>query len=311
MTALAIMRLLPEPMARIASGTISLAGRDLAALSESAMREVRGADVAMIFQEPMTSLNPVLTVGRQLTEAIRVHHKVGRGEARALALDALAAVRIGEPERRLRQYPHELSGGMRQRVMIAMAIAGSPKVLIADEPTTALDVTVQAQILELIRDLQKEAGTAVILITHDMGVVAEMADRVIVMNGGRMVEAGPVAEIFHAPREDYTRMLLAAVPRLGSAPARPGAGGAEGRHRGGGARPHRRFRHPWRAAPPAGAAGACGRGHFLRRPPRRDAGAGGRIRLRQVDDRPRPSQPRPLAWGHRHRRTGDRGFEPP
>ncbi len=219
MTALAIMRLLPEPMARIASGTISLAGRDLASLSESAMRDVRGADVAMIFQEPMTSLNPVLTIGRQLTEAIRVHHRVGRGEARSLALKALAAVRIGEPERRLRRYPHELSGGMRQRVMIAMAISGSPKVLIADEPTTALDVTVQAQILELIRTLQKEASTAVILITHDMGVVAEMADRVIVMNGGKMVEGGPVGEIFHAPREDYTRMLLAAVPRLGSAPA--------------------------------------------------------------------------------------------
>ena len=221
MTALAIMRLLPEPMARIAGGTIRLAGRDLASLSEKAMRDVRGADVAMIFQEPMTSLNPVLSIGRQLTEAIRVHHKVGRGEARALALKALAAVRIGEPERRLRQYPHELSGGMRQRVMIAMAISGSPKLLIADEPTTALDVTVQAQILELIRTLQKEAGTAVILITHDMGVVAEMADRVIVMNDGKMVESGPVGEIFHAPREGYTRMLLAAVPWLGSAPPAP------------------------------------------------------------------------------------------
>jgi peptide/nickel transport system ATP-binding protein len=221
MTALAIMRLLPQPMARIAGGSISLAGRDLAALSESAMREVRGADVAMIFQEPMTSLNPVLTVGRQLTEAIRVHRKAGQREARSLALDALRAVRIGEPERRLRQYPHELSGGMRQRVMIAMAISGQPKVLIADEPTTALDVTVQAQILELIRDLQREAGTAVILITHDMGVVAEMADRVIVMNGGRMVETGTVGDIFHASREDYTRMLLAAVPRLGSAPPAP------------------------------------------------------------------------------------------
>ncbi len=218
MTALAIMRLLPQPMARIAGGSVTRAGRDLAALSEREMRAVRGADVAMIFQEPMTSLNPVLTIGRQLTEAIRGHRRVGRGEARALALKALAAVRIGEPERRLRQYPHELSGGMRQRVMIAMAIAGQPKVLIADEPTTALDVTVQAQILELIRALQKEAGTAVILITHDMGVVAEMADRVIVMNGGRTVESGPVAAIFHAPRADYTRALLAAVPRLGSAP---------------------------------------------------------------------------------------------
>ncbi len=218
MTALAIMRLLPQPMARIAAGTITLAGRDLAALPERAMRDVRGNDVAMIFQEPMTSLNPVLTIGRQLTEAIRVHYRTSAAEARERAVAALKAVRIGEPERRLRQYPHELSGGMRQRVMIAMAIAGEPRLLIADEPTTALDVTVQAQILELIRDLQRNAGTAVILITHDMGVVAEMADRVVVMNGGRMVEEGPVGEIFHAPREDYTRMLLAAVPRLGSAP---------------------------------------------------------------------------------------------
>ncbi|HET7718087.1 MAG TPA: ABC transporter ATP-binding protein [Bauldia sp.] len=221
MTALAIMQLLPQPMARIAGGTVGLAGRNLADLPESEMREVRGADVAMIFQEPMTSLNPVLTIGRQLTEAIRVHRKVGVREARALALDALEAVRIGEPERRLRQYPHELSGGMRQRVMIAMAISGHPRVLIADEPTTALDVTVQAQILELIRNLQNKAGTAVILITHDMGVVAEMADRVIVMNDGRIVESGPVGDIFHAPGQDYTRMLLAAVPRLGSAPAAP------------------------------------------------------------------------------------------
>jgi peptide/nickel transport system ATP-binding protein len=205
-------------MARIAGGTVTLAGRDLTALSERAMRDVRGNDVAMIFQEPMTSLNPVLTIGRQLTEAIRVHYRTSAAEARERAIAALKAVRIGEPERRLRQYPHELSGGMRQRVMIAMAIAGEPKLLIADEPTTALDVTVQAQILELIRDLQATAGTAVILITHDMGVVAEMADRVVVMNGGRMVEEGPVDAIFHAPREDYTRMLLAAVPRLGSAP---------------------------------------------------------------------------------------------
>ncbi|MCP4385061.1 MAG: ATP-binding cassette domain-containing protein, partial [Hyphomicrobiales bacterium] len=216
MTALSIMRLLPEPMARIASGEIRLAGRDLVQLSERDMRDVRGADIAMIFQEPMTSLNPVLSIGRQLTEAIRVHRPMPLGEARAFAVKALTAVRIGQPERRLRQYPHELSGGMRQRVMIAMAIAGSPKVLIADEPTTALDVTVQAQILELIRNLQKEFGTAVILITHDMGVVAEMADRVIVMNDGRMIEAGSAHAIFYAPTDDYTRALLAAVPRLGA-----------------------------------------------------------------------------------------------
>jgi peptide/nickel transport system ATP-binding protein len=228
MTALAIMRLLPEPMARIAGGSIRLAGRDLAALSERQMRGVRGADVAMIFQEPMTSLNPVLTIGRQLTEAIRGHRRVGVREARERAVAALRAVRIAEPERRLRQYPNELSGGMRQRVMIAMAIAGEPKLLIADEPTTALDVTVQAQILELIRTLQKQSGTAVILITHDMGVVAEMADRVVVMNGGRMVEAGGTGQIFAAPREDYTRMLLAAVPRLGAAPPRPEPRGRAG-----------------------------------------------------------------------------------
>jgi peptide/nickel transport system ATP-binding protein len=221
MTALSIMRLLPEPMARIAGGSIGLAGRELTQLSEGEMRRVRGADIAMIFQEPMTSLNPVLSVRRQLTEAIRAHRPVGAREARDRALKALKAVRISEPERRLEQHPHELSGGMRQRVMIAMALAGNPKVLIADEPTTALDVTVQAQILELIRNLQRDFGTAVILITHDMGVVAEMADRVIVMNGGKAVEIGPVHSIFHAPKEDYTRMLLAAVPRLGSQTGQP------------------------------------------------------------------------------------------
>jgi peptide/nickel transport system ATP-binding protein len=216
MTALSIMRLLPEPMARIARGSIDLDGRELTQLTEGEMRRVRGADIAMIFQEPMTSLNPVLSIGRQLTEAIRAHRRVGLGEARDRALKALKAVRIEEPERRLSQYPHELSGGMRQRVMIAMALVGNPKLLIADEPTTALDVTVQTQILELIRSLQRDFGTAVILITHDMGVVAEMADRVIVMNAGKAVETGPVHSIFHAPKEDYTRGLLAAVPRLGS-----------------------------------------------------------------------------------------------
>jgi peptide/nickel transport system ATP-binding protein len=176
----------------------------------------------MVFQEPMTSLNPVLSIGRQLTEAIRAHRSIGLGEARKTALDVLNAVRISEPERRLRQYPHELSGGMRQRVMIAMALALRPKVLIADEPTTALDVTIQAQILSLMRTLQRDFGTALILITHDMGVVAEMADRVLVMHEGRMVEAGPVADIFGAPKEDYTRMLLAAVPRLGAMTGRKG-----------------------------------------------------------------------------------------
>ncbi|MBA3516531.1 MAG: ABC transporter ATP-binding protein [Rhizobiales bacterium] len=216
MTALSVMRLLPEPMARIAGGTVLLAGRELTTIPEAAMRRVRGGDIAMIFQEPMTSLNPVLTIGRQLAEAILAHREIGAREARKAAVDALAAVRISEPERRLRQYPHELSGGMRQRVMIAMALAGRPQVLIADEPTTALDVTVQAQILDLIRALQREFGTAVILITHDMGVVAEMADRVVVMHEGKVVEAGPVERIFAAPEAEYTRALLAAVPRLGA-----------------------------------------------------------------------------------------------
>jgi peptide/nickel transport system ATP-binding protein len=216
MTALSIMRLLPEPGARLAGGAVMLGDRDLAALPEREMRKVRGGDVAIIFQEPMTSLNPVLSVGQQLIEAIQAHREVSRSEARHLAAASLAAVRISEPERRLKQYPHELSGGMRQRVMIAMALAGEPKVLIADEPTTALDVTVQAQILDLIRSLQRDHGTAVILITHDMGVVAEMADRVIVMNGGRMVESGPVERIFAGPEAQYTRELLAAVPRLGA-----------------------------------------------------------------------------------------------
>ena len=216
MTALSLMRLLPEPMARLAGGSVKLAGRELTTLSESQMRKVRGGDIAMIFQEPMTSLNPVLSIGRQLTEAFVEHRGDGRRAARSAAVEALKAVRISEPERRLRQYPHELSGGMRQRVMIAMALAGQPKVLIADEPTTALDVTVQAQILDLIRNLQREFGMAVILITHDMGVVAEMADRVLVMNQGRAVEAGPVQGIFAAPEAEYTRMLLAAVPRLGA-----------------------------------------------------------------------------------------------
>jgi peptide/nickel transport system ATP-binding protein len=222
MTALSIMRLLPEPNARIGGGAVLLGGRDLAGLSEPEMRKVRGGDIAMIFQEPMTSLNPVLSIGRQLTEAIRAHREIGKAEARRAALNALTAVRITEPERRLKQYPHELSGGMRQRVMIAMALAGRPKVLIADEPTTALDVTVQAQILDLIRALKQDFGTAVILITHDMGVVAEMADRVIVMNNGRVVEAGPVEKIFSAPEAEYTQTLLKAVPRIGAMAGRAG-----------------------------------------------------------------------------------------
>ncbi len=220
-TSLAIMGLLPPPAVRLTGGRILLRGTDLASLPEQQMRAIRGDRIAMIFQEPMTSLNPVMTVGAQLVEAIRAHEPVGRGEAARRALEALRAVRLSQPERRMGQYPHELSGGMRQRVMIAMALALRPEVLIADEPTTALDVTVQREVLDLLRDLQREMGTAIILITHDMGVVAEMADRVIVMQAGRMVEEAGVRDLFAAPRERYTRDLLAAVPRLGTTPARP------------------------------------------------------------------------------------------
>ncbi|GGE05317.1 ABC transporter ATP-binding protein [Aureimonas endophytica] len=215
LTSLAIMGLLPKPGPRVEGGAIRLGGEDLTRLGEGQMRRVRGDRIAMIFQEPMTSLNPVLTIGRQLAEAIEAHRSIAPGEARRLALEALRAVRIPEAERRLGQYPHELSGGMRQRVMIAMALALEPDVLIADEPTTALDVTIQAQVLGLLKEIQAERGTAVILITHDMGVVAEMADRVVVMRSGRAVESGAVAPLFAAPHEDYTKGLLAAVPRMG------------------------------------------------------------------------------------------------
>ncbi|MER8444300.1 ABC transporter ATP-binding protein [Mesorhizobium sp. M1066] len=216
MTALAIMQLLPQPSARISSGKIHLGDTDLTTLDERRMRRIRGDRIAMIFQEPMTSLNPVLPIGRQLTESIEAHTSLSQGEARQRAIEALKAVRISEAESRLKQFPHELSGGMRQRVMIAMALALEPDVLIADEPTTALDVTVQGEVLELLRDLQRQHGTSVILITHDMGVVAEMADRVIIMRHGRMVEEGRTADIFARPQADYTRELLAAVPRIGS-----------------------------------------------------------------------------------------------
>ncbi|MCE6950814.1 ABC transporter ATP-binding protein [Cereibacter sphaeroides] len=220
-TSLAIMGLLPPPAVRVTGGRIALGPTELTALSEGRMRAIRGDRIAMIFQEPMTSLNPVLTIGTQLAEAIRAHTPLSRAEARARALEALRSVRLSQPERRLEQYPHELSGGMRQRVMIAMALALRPEVLIADEPTTALDVTVQREVLDLLRDLQRELGTAIILITHDMGVVAEMADRVIVMRDGRMVEEGTATDIFTRPQADYTRALLAAVPRMGAGRGRP------------------------------------------------------------------------------------------
>ncbi|HEV7310070.1 ABC transporter ATP-binding protein [Ensifer sp.] len=215
-TSLAVMGLLPKASLRIASGSIRLEGRELSRLSNSAMRSVRGGDIAMVFQEPMTSLNPVMSIGEQLTEAIREHQGSAGTSAAAIALRMLDAVKITEPSRRMTQYPHELSGGMRQRVMIAMALSCRPKVLIADEPTTALDVTVQAQILTLMKELKQEFGASIILITHDMGVVAQMADRVVIMQQGRIVEQGDVSPIFRAPRERYTQELLAAVPRLGA-----------------------------------------------------------------------------------------------
>jgi peptide/nickel transport system ATP-binding protein len=214
MTALSLMRLIPEPPGKIVSGSVKLSGRDLIALDEPAMRNVRGKEISMIFQEPMTSLNPVMTVGNQIAEALLLHEGLSRSQALKRAVEILRLVRIPEAEQRLKEYPHQLSGGMRQRVMIAMALACNPKVLIADEPTTALDVTIQAQILDIILDLQKKLGTAVILITHDLGVVAETAQRVIVMYAGKKVEEAPVGELFLAPLHPYTHGLMASIPRL-------------------------------------------------------------------------------------------------
>jgi len=215
-TALSILRLVPSPPGRIVGGTVRFAGRDLLGASEAEMRAIRGNEIAMIFQEPMTSLNPVLRVTRQIGETLRLHQGLDRAAAARRAVEMLRLVNIPEPERRARQYPHELSGGMRQRVMIAMALACNPKLLIADEPTTALDVTIQAQILDLMRALKARSGAAIILITHDLGVVAEMAERVVVMYAGRKVEEAPVREIFRQPRHPYTLGLLASVPRLGA-----------------------------------------------------------------------------------------------
>ncbi|MFI5022803.1 MAG: ABC transporter ATP-binding protein [Alphaproteobacteria bacterium] len=214
MTALSIMRLVPDPPGRIVGGAIKLAGRDLLQLGEREMRAVRGNEISMIFQEPMTSLNPVLTVGRQIAEALRLHQDLSRSAALGRAVEMLRLVRIPEPAARAREYPHQLSGGMRQRAMIAMALACNPKVLIADEPTTALDVTIQAQILELILGLQDKLGTAIILITHDLGVVAETAERVIVMYAGRKVEEADVVGLFAEPLHPYSDGLLSSMPRL-------------------------------------------------------------------------------------------------
>ncbi|ASJ72783.1 ABC transporter ATP-binding protein [Granulosicoccus antarcticus] len=217
LTAMAIMGLLPKPAARITHGQILLNGQDLVDLPESQYRKLRATRVAMIFQEPMTSLNPIMSIGEQISEVLRAHQAISAEQAAAAALELLKDVRMSAPERRLKQYPHELSGGMRQRVVIAIALACRPDILIADEPTTALDVTVQAEILDLISKLQERTGTAVIMITHDMGVVAEIADRVIVMRAGKSVETSPVKQLFAQPSTDYTRTLLAAVPRLGTA----------------------------------------------------------------------------------------------
>jgi peptide/nickel transport system ATP-binding protein len=204
----------PDPPGRIVGGTVKLAGVDLIGLDEEAMRGVRGKDIAMIFQEPMSSLNPVLTIGGQIAEAVLLHEPLSRAQAWQKAVDMLRLVRISEPEQRAKAYPHQLSGGMRQRAMIAMALACHPKVLIADEPTTALDVTIQAQILAIMSELQQQLGTAVILITHDLGVVAETAQRVIVMYAGRKVEEASVADLFAHPQHPYTGGLLASIPRL-------------------------------------------------------------------------------------------------
>jgi ABC-type dipeptide/oligopeptide/nickel transport system ATPase component len=219
-TAMTTLQLIPNPPGRIDRGEVvfrdaSGAACDLLKLDASGIRNIRGNEIAMIFQEPMTSLNPVYTVGDQILEAITLHQRVSRKRAREIAVEAMDAVGIPEPAKRLRAYPHQFSGGMRQRVMIAMALACEPRLLLADEPTTALDVTIQAQILDLLSSLKRERGTAVMLITHDLGVVAEYADVVCVMYAGRVVEYAPVVELFESPRHPYTRGLLACIPRLG------------------------------------------------------------------------------------------------
>jgi len=224
MTALSILRLVPDPPGRIVAGSIKLDGQDLLKLDDAEMRKVRGNRISMIFQEPMTSLNPVLSIGHQIGEAVRLHQHMSKSEASEKAVEMLKLVKIPEAARRVKEYPHQLSGGMRQRAMTAMALACNPQVLLADEPTTALDVTIQAQILDLILELQERLGTAVVLITHDLGVVAETARRVIVMYGGRKVEEAPVEEIFEHPQHPYTQGLLAAVPHLAAMSGKAGSG---------------------------------------------------------------------------------------
>jgi peptide/nickel transport system ATP-binding protein len=214
-TAMSIMRLIETPPGEYAGGEVIFEGQDLLTISDKQMREVRGGEIAMIFQEPMTSLNPVMTVGNQIIEAVLLHQEVDRRGAVEIARQALADVGVPDPKRRLNQYPHELSGGMRQRIMIAMALSCNPKLIVADEPTTALDVTIQRQILELIKSIQDKTGTALLLITHDLGVVAETVDDVAVMYAGRVVETGTVEEVLLHPRHPYTRGLLESIPSQG------------------------------------------------------------------------------------------------
>lgn len=216
-TALSMMQLNATPPGYYPEGEILLEGRDLIRASEDELQKVRGDEIAMIFQDPMTSLNPVFTVGSQISEAVRIHQQVGKAEAKKRAVQALADVGIPSPEKRAKDYPHQFSGGMRQRAMIAMALSCNPKVLIADEPTTALDVTIQAQILELMIDLQQKYGTAIVMITHDLGVVAQLADKIMVMYAGRSVEQGPTEEVFYDPKMPYTWSLLRSLPRLDAA----------------------------------------------------------------------------------------------
>jgi oligopeptide/dipeptide ABC transporter ATP-binding protein len=217
-TSLSIMRLIPNPPGRVVGGEILFRGKDLLKISNEEMRKVRGREISMIFQEPMTSLNPVFTIGNQLREAISIHSDLSRQAIADKAVDMLKLVGIPSPEKRVADYPHQLSGGMRQRVMIAMALSCNPSILIADEPTTALDVTIQAQILDLLRDLQARLGMAIVLITHDLGVVAEMADEVVVMYAGRVAEKAPVRELFRSPKHPYTRGLLNSIPTLSKDP---------------------------------------------------------------------------------------------
>jgi oligopeptide/dipeptide ABC transporter ATP-binding protein len=213
-TALSILRLISDPPGRVVGGEILFEGVNLLDLPSAAMRRIRGNDISMIFQEPMTSLNPVFTIGNQIAEAVRLHQGLSKKEALAKAIESLYIVGIPAPERRVHEYPHQLSGGMRQRAMIAMALSCNPKVLIADEPTTALDVTIEAQILDLMRNLQQELGTAIIMITHDLGVIAEMARKVVVMYAGKVVEQAPVEQIFADANHPYTQGLLQSLPRV-------------------------------------------------------------------------------------------------